>query len=161
MNCSPPGSSVHGTVLARILGNCSFLQGIFPTQGSNLNLLHWQVDFFFFNTEPPRKPNMWPEHCGNRAQPSQEIRLLPRGLGEVRRKPRSLCRHRCGDPESVKGQMVQKKPGGRIMRPQRCPLCAQKVPLIVRAKTIHEVSRDPEAEKEKGGQGLRVRKDFF
>ena len=28
---------------------------------------------------------MWPEHCGNRAQPSQEIRLLPRGLGEVRR----------------------------------------------------------------------------
>ena len=26
-------------------GNCHFLlQGVFPTQGSNLNLLHWQVD---------------------------------------------------------------------------------------------------------------------
>ena len=27
---------------------CHFLlQGIFPTQGSNLHLLHWQVDGFF------------------------------------------------------------------------------------------------------------------
>ena len=24
------------------------LQGIFLTQGSNLHILHWQVDFFFF-----------------------------------------------------------------------------------------------------------------
>ena len=24
-----------------------FLQGILPTQGSNLHLLHWQVDFFY------------------------------------------------------------------------------------------------------------------
>ena len=32
-----------------------FFQGIFPTQGSNLHLLHWQVDFFFFlTTVPPR-----------------------------------------------------------------------------------------------------------
>ena len=61
----------------------------------------------------------------------------------------------------MKGPMVQKKPGGRIRWPRRCPLCAQKVPLIIRAETIHEVSSDPEAEKEKGGQGLRVRKDFF
>ena len=57
--------------------------------------------------------------------------------------------------------MVQKKPGGRIRWLQRWPLCAQKVPLIIRAETIHDVSRDAEAEKEKGGQGLRVRKDFF
>ena len=38
---------------------CQFLlQGIFPTQGSNLCLLHWQADFFFFflTTEPPGKP---------------------------------------------------------------------------------------------------------
>ena len=34
---------------------CYFLlQGIFPTQGSNLCLLHWQVDSF--TTEPPGKP---------------------------------------------------------------------------------------------------------
>jgi len=49
MDCSPPGSSVHGILQARILewvptpwekGSHSFLQGIFPTQGSNLCLLH-------------------------------------------------------------------------------------------------------------------------
>ena len=49
--CSPPGSSVHGILQARIL-QCHFLlQGIFPTQGSNLCLLClllWQADFFFF-----------------------------------------------------------------------------------------------------------------
>ena len=39
MDCSPPGSSVHGIFLAWIL-----LQGIFLTQGLNLRLLHWQED---------------------------------------------------------------------------------------------------------------------
>ena len=44
----PPGTSVHGISQARTLewGNI-FLQGIFPTQGSNprlLHLLHWQAD---------------------------------------------------------------------------------------------------------------------
>ena len=37
--CSPPGSSVHGILQARILEwaavSSSGLQGIFPTQGSN------------------------------------------------------------------------------------------------------------------------------
>ena len=51
MDCSPPGSSVHGILQARIL-ECHFLfQGIFLTQGLNLCLLClllWQVDFFFF-----------------------------------------------------------------------------------------------------------------
>ena len=37
MDHSPPGSSVHGILLARTL-ECSFLQGIFPTQGSNSGL---------------------------------------------------------------------------------------------------------------------------
>ena len=43
---SPPGSSVHGILQARILKwGCHFLlKGIFPTQGSNSHLLHWQVD---------------------------------------------------------------------------------------------------------------------
>ena len=46
MDCSPPGSSVHGISQARILEwvAISFLQGIFPTQGSNLCLLYWQAD---------------------------------------------------------------------------------------------------------------------
>ena len=30
--------------------------GIFLDQRSNPNLLHWQVDFFFFTIEPPWKP---------------------------------------------------------------------------------------------------------
>ena len=42
MDCSLPGSSVHGILQARILGlgSHSLLQGIFPTQGLNLGLLH-------------------------------------------------------------------------------------------------------------------------
>ena len=48
VDCSLPGSSVHGSLQAQILENTSchaLLQGIFPTQGSNLHLfllLHWQ-----------------------------------------------------------------------------------------------------------------------
>ena len=48
MGCSPPGSSVHGDSLGKNTGvGChALLQGIFPTQGSNLCLLHllqWQT----------------------------------------------------------------------------------------------------------------------
>ena len=46
MNCSLPGSIVHGILQAReSYGQCHILlQSIFPTQGSNLCLLHWQAD---------------------------------------------------------------------------------------------------------------------
>ena len=40
MDCSPPGSSVHGILQARILAWVAILQGIFLTQGSNPGLLH-------------------------------------------------------------------------------------------------------------------------
>ena len=41
MDCSSPGSSVHGTFQANTGVGCHFLlQGIFPTQGSNLGLPH-------------------------------------------------------------------------------------------------------------------------
>ena len=43
MDCSPPGSSVHGTLQARILewvAIHSLLQRTFPNQGSNPGLLH-------------------------------------------------------------------------------------------------------------------------
>ena len=42
INCSPPGSSVHGGSPGKKTGvGChALLQGIFPTQGSNLGLLH-------------------------------------------------------------------------------------------------------------------------
>ena len=46
MDCSPLGSSVHGVSQARIpeMGCHFLLQGIFPTQGWNPSLLHWQAD---------------------------------------------------------------------------------------------------------------------
>ena len=52
MDCSPPGSSAHGILQARILewDTISYFRGSSLTQGSNLCLLcilHWQVNFFF------------------------------------------------------------------------------------------------------------------
>ena len=46
MDCGPPGSCVHGISQARTLEWLAicFSRGIFPTQGSNPHLLHWQVD---------------------------------------------------------------------------------------------------------------------
>ena len=41
MDCSLSGSSVHGIFQTRILE----WVGIFPTQGLNLHLLHWQADY--------------------------------------------------------------------------------------------------------------------
>ena len=46
MDCSPPGSSVHKDFPGKNSGVAchSLIQGIFPTQGSNLHLLYWQAD---------------------------------------------------------------------------------------------------------------------
>ena len=50
-DCSPPGSSVHGILQARILDVLPFLlQGIFLTQGSNLGLLHCKPIFTIWAT---------------------------------------------------------------------------------------------------------------
>ena len=51
MDCSPPGSSVHGIFQARIPEwvAISYSRGSSQTQGLNphfLSLLHWQVDYF-------------------------------------------------------------------------------------------------------------------
>ena len=50
MNCSPPGSSVHGIFPGKNprAGWHFLLQGIFPTPGLNPRFLHWQVGFCFF-----------------------------------------------------------------------------------------------------------------
>ena len=40
VDCSPPGSCVHGTLQARILEWVAISLGIFLTQESNLGLLH-------------------------------------------------------------------------------------------------------------------------
>ena len=53
MDCSPPGSSVHGILQARLL-ECvaiSFSRGYASTQGSNLSLLHWRCIFYCPNQQ--------------------------------------------------------------------------------------------------------------
>ena len=59
VDCSPPGSSVHGDSPGKNteVGCHLLLQGIFPTQGSNprlLCLLHWQEGSL--PLVPPGKP---------------------------------------------------------------------------------------------------------
>ena len=51
MVCSPPGSSVHGILQARILEWVAipFYMGIFLAQGSNLGLLHCRQIFYHLN----------------------------------------------------------------------------------------------------------------
>ena len=55
VDCSLAGSSIHGVFQARVLEvGCHFLlQGIFPTEGSNLGLLHYRQTFY--PLEPPGK----------------------------------------------------------------------------------------------------------
>ena len=68
MDCSPPGSSVHGDSPGKNTGmGCHFLlQGIFPTQGSNpglLRLLRWQVDSLPLSRLG--SPSFWTSHMSN------------------------------------------------------------------------------------------------
>ena len=50
-DCSPPGSSVQGILQARVLrvGCHALLQGIFPSQGLNLGLLHFRQILYYLN----------------------------------------------------------------------------------------------------------------
>ena len=49
VDCSPPGSFVHGILQARILEwvAISFSRGIFPTQGLNLDLPYYRQMLYF------------------------------------------------------------------------------------------------------------------
>ena len=56
MDCSPPGSSVHGNSPGKNTGvGCHGLQGIFPTQGSNPGLLHCRLVLYHLSHQgsPP------------------------------------------------------------------------------------------------------------
>ena len=60
-DCSPPGSSIHEILQARIPECCrSLLQGLFPTQGSKRRFPALQADSL--PSELPGKPseNIWP-----------------------------------------------------------------------------------------------------
>ena len=57
MDCSPPGSSVHGESPGKNtrVGYHAPLEGVFPTQGSNPGLLHCgQIIYYLSHQESPR-----------------------------------------------------------------------------------------------------------
>ena len=58
MDCSPPGSSVHGIFPGKNIrvGYHFLLEGVFLTQGSNPHLLHWQV--YSLPLSHQRSPNL-------------------------------------------------------------------------------------------------------
>ena len=60
MDCSPPGSSVHGILQARILEwvSRSLLQGTLPTQGSNPGLPHCRQILYQLSHQGSPKFNM-------------------------------------------------------------------------------------------------------
>jgi len=62
MDCSPPGSSVHGDPSGKNTGvGChSLLQGIFPTQGLNPGLPHYREVLYCLNNQG--SPNNWISH---------------------------------------------------------------------------------------------------
>ena len=91
MDCSPPGSSVHGILQARILGwvAISFSRASSWPQGLNpclLSLLCWQTDSL--SEEPPGKP-----FHGKGPSGYGICSLLLRGLNAIYSKSRVLKEH--------------------------------------------------------------------
>ena len=63
MNCSPPGSSVHGILQARILewvGSHSLPQGIFPNEESKPDLLHCRWDLYHLSHQGSPQTSGYP-----------------------------------------------------------------------------------------------------
>ena len=67
MDCSPPGSSVHGILQARILEwvAISFSKGSSWPRNQTYVSYSFLIAYGFFTTEPPRKPNVWFYNLGN------------------------------------------------------------------------------------------------
>ena len=57
MDCSAPGSPVHGISQNTGVGCHFLLQGIFLTQGSNSSLLHWQADSLLMSHQGNLNPH--------------------------------------------------------------------------------------------------------
>ena len=81
-DCSPPGSSVHGLFLARILEQvgCHFLlQRIFPTQGAESSLSQ-ALAVEFFTSRPPGKPVSFRQITSNTFQKSEILILFSKRI---------------------------------------------------------------------------------
>ena len=59
MDCSPPGSSIHGILQARMLERVALLEGIFPIQGSSPLSLILALAGRFFTTSPTWDGEAW------------------------------------------------------------------------------------------------------
>ena len=65
------------------VGSCSLLHEFFPTQGSNLDLLHCRQ--ILYHLEPPGKPQWSPWSTFNGK--SLSTGSVPKGFHKIRRKP--------------------------------------------------------------------------
>ena len=84
VDCSPPGSSVHGISQARILEWGAIIQVIFPTQGLNPGLLHYrQIPFCLSQQRSPKN------------QGSQLFKSQSKGKNQEHWSPRveNVCSH--------------------------------------------------------------------
>ena len=79
MDCSPPGSSVHGDSPGRNtgVGSLSLLQGIFPTQGSNPGLPHWRQILHCLSLQESPRILQWVVYpfCRGSSQPRSPTRV--------------------------------------------------------------------------------------
>ena len=82
MDCSPPGSSVHGDSPGKItgVGDHALLQGIFPTQGLNPGLLHCRQTLYHLS------------HCCCCCRRCQVASVVSDSLQSHRRQPTRLPR---------------------------------------------------------------------
>ena len=108
MDCSLPGSSVHGILQARILGwvAISFSRGVFPARGLNPHLLHWQASSLPLSH--PRSP------CPPPPPPNCPIITVPRKRAEsvwwtVTHSGTLRISHRTVSPPRAPWEVVGKK----------------------------------------------------
>ena len=82
MDCSPPGSSVHGHSPGKNTWvTChALLQGIFPTQGSNPGLLHCRQILYWLSYEGNPKKTQFDELRRGTCYPFKVLRLVYSGI---------------------------------------------------------------------------------
>ena len=94
VDCSPPGSSVHGDFPGKNTGvGChALLRGIFPTQGSNLRLLrllHRQASSL--SLVPPGKPWSFTTWCNVSYSATENISSWAPLLYSLKSQPHANC----------------------------------------------------------------------
>ena len=112
MDCSPPGSSVHGILQARILGwvAISFPRGSSQPQGSNPCLPHWQADALPLSHQGSLKPrcttpvNLTLYFLPTESHKSSDLWLAPCCPTPQHHKSRSHSFHSAGRGLHQKGQ---------------------------------------------------------